>query len=188
MRTTTTLTLPILLALSAGASAAPPAPGASPEERGGYLVRIMSCNDCHTPLKMGPKGPEPDMGRMLSGHPESFGVPAAPSHGDGAWVWSGTGTNTAFAGPWGITFTANLTPDPETGLGKWTEKTFLETFRTGRHMGHGRPVRPPMPVYWISQATDDDLKAIYAYLRTIPAVRNRVPQPVDPPEPAAPAK
>src|SRR6266498_1271721 len=70
-------------------------------ERGKYLVTIMSCNDCHTPYKMGPSGPEPDMSRMLSGHPESMKLPPPPKP-SGPWVVAFTGTNTAFAGPWGI--------------------------------------------------------------------------------------
>ena len=57
----------------------------------------------------------------------------------------GAATNTAFAGPWGVSFTANLTPDKETGLGKWTEEMFIATMRTGRHQGKGRPMLPPMP-------------------------------------------
>jgi hypothetical protein len=89
---------------------------------------------------------------------------------------------TAFAGPWGVSFTANLTPDPETGLGKWTEETFVETIRTGRHEGRGRPILPPMPWENFKEATDEDLHAIFAYLKTLPPIRNRVPQPIDPPE------
>ena len=102
-------------------------------------------------------------------------------------MWTGAGSMTAFAGPWGTSFTANLTPDPETGLGRWTEKTFIDTMRTGRHLGHGRPILPPMPVNWIGQATDEDLKAIFAYLRTIPPVKNRVPQPIEPAGPSSAA-
>ena len=63
----------------------------------------------------------------------------------GPWAWSGAATNTAFAGPWGVSFTANLTPDDETGLGKWTAETFIAALRTGRHEGKGRPILPPMP-------------------------------------------
>ncbi len=182
MRGTLAVSLVTLTLSGAGAAAAP-----TPVERGAYLVKIMSCNDCHTPLKMGPKGPEPDMSRLLSGHPEGIELPPAPSHEGSAWMWSGTGTMTAFAGPWGTSFTANLTPDPETGLGRWTEKTFIDTMRTGRHLGHGRPILPPMPANWIGQATDEDLKAIFAYLRSIPPIKNRVPQPIEPAAPASAA-
>lgn len=160
--------------------------GAAPDtkkvERGGYLVKIMVCNDCHTPWTMGPNGPEPDMTRMLSGHPQDLVMPDPPNLGDSPWVWVGAGTNTAFAGPWGVSFTANLTPDPETGLGKWTEQTFIQALRTGRHEGQGRPILPPMPYPMYREATDEDLSAIFAYLQSIPAIKNRVPLPIDPPE------
>ena len=89
-------------------------------------------------------------------------------------------TNTAFAGPWGVSFTANLTPDMETGLGKWTEETSIATLRTGRHEGQARPILPPMPWPMIGSMTEEDLQAIFAYLQSIPPIRNRVPAPVNP--------
>ena len=158
------------------------APGARSVERGAYLVRIMGCNHCHTPYKMGPNGPEPDMSRRLSGHPAALVMPKAPALGDSPWAWIAAGTNTAFAGPWGVSFTANLTPDPETGLGKWTAETFIATMKTGRHEGKGRPVLPPMPVENLANLSDADIRDLFAYLQTLPPVRNRVPAPVDPPE------
>ncbi len=150
--------------------------------RGAYLVKIMACNDCHTPWTMTPYGPEPDMTRELSGHPEDVVVVAPPVPGQAPWVWAGAGTNTAFAGPWGVSFTANLTPDPETGLGTWTEETFLAAIRTGKHEGAGRPILPPMPYPMYRQATDEDLRAVFAYLQSIRPIRNRVPLPIDPAE------
>lgn len=150
-------------------------------ERGAYLVTMMGCNDCHTPWKMGAQGPEPDMTRALTGHPQDMVMPPPPP-ASGPWIWHGAATNTAFAGPWGVSFTANLTPDPETGLGKWTEDMFLATMRTARHQGKGRPILPPMPVKMIGKANDEDLKSIFAYLQSLPPVKNRVPAPVDPPE------
>src|SRR5262249_30377468 len=83
--------------------------------RGEYLVKVMGCNDCHTPLKMGANGPEPDMSKMLSGHPEGFHVGAAPAV-PGQWLMTTAASGTAFAGPWGISYAANLTPDQNTGL------------------------------------------------------------------------
>jgi hypothetical protein len=150
--------------------------------RGSYLVSTMGCHDCHTPWVVGPEGPHPDMTRALSGHPESLVMPPAPKLPEGPWLWIGAATNTAFHGPWGTSFAANLTPDPETGTGTWTEKDFLATIRTGRHLGVGRPILPPMPIMVYNNATDDDLKAIYAYLKTLPPVKNKVAQPIDPPQ------
>jgi hypothetical protein len=152
----------------------------NPVEHGKHLVTTMGCNDCHTPFKMGPNGPEPDMSRMLSGHPQSLVMPPAPNLGNGPWTWVGSGTMTAFAGPWGVSFSANLTPDTTTGLGAWSEDMFIQTLRNGRHMGTGRQLLPPMPWNWAGQLTDDELKAVFAYLRTIPPIKNEVPQPVPP--------
>ncbi|MBI2214301.1 MAG: c-type cytochrome [Acidobacteria bacterium] len=149
-------------------------------ERGKYLVSTMGCNDCHTPLTMGANGPEPDMSRMLTGHPESLVMPPPPSLPEGPWSTVVAATNTAWAGPWGVSFTANLTPDPETGLGNWTEKQFIDTMRTGRHLGIGRPILPPMPYFMIGAAHDDEIKAIFAYLKSLPPVKNKVPQPIEP--------
>ncbi len=159
-------------------------------ERGKYLVTIMACNDCHTPYKMGPKGPEPDMSRMLSGHPEGMKLPPPPKP-SGPWIVAFTGTNTAFAGPWGISYTANLTPDKNTGMGIWTEDMFLKAMKTGKHMGTSRLIQPPMPWPWIAQATDEDLKAMFAYLMSVPPITNHVPDyepPAAPGQPAAPPK
>jgi hypothetical protein len=177
-------------AAGAGRRPTPPvkaqAPAPSQVERGKYLVTLMVCNDCHTPLKMGPKGPEPDMSRMLSGHPEGMVMPPSPKLApDAPWNWTGSATLTAFAGPWGISYAANLTPDPNTGLGIWSEEMFIKALRTGKHMGQSRDILPPMPWQWFAQATDQDLKAIYAYLRTIPPVKNRVPDAVLAPPPPA---
>ncbi|WP_206606634.1 c-type cytochrome [Steroidobacter cummioxidans] len=166
------------------ASAAPPDGQVA---RGKYLVTIAACNDCHTPLKVGPNGPEPDMSRMLSGHPESLVMPTAPTLPAGPWAASFAATNTAWAGPWGVSFTANLTPDPETGLGRWTLRNFKDTIRSGRHLGRGRPILPPMPIAMYKQMTDADLEAVFAYLQSIPAVNNRVPQALPAPSTAATA-
>ena len=185
----TVLTLIFILAVTFVSSLRARAHGTAPETptradraaRGEYLVRFGLCNDCHTPHKLGPTGPVPDMTRALSGHPSDLVMPPPPPL-SGPWVWAGAGTMTAFAGPWGVSFTANLTPDKETGLGHWTEEMFIMALRTGRHEGKGRPILPPMPYQYVGSLTDDDLKAVFAYLQSIPAVRNRVPAPIDPPE------
>ena len=148
-------------------------------ERGRYLVSIMDCTTCHTPLKMGPKGPEPDLARFLSGHPEQMG-PLPEASAQGPWLWAGAATNTAFSGPWGVSYAANITPDQNTGLGIWTEEMFVKAIRTGRHMGTSREILPPMPWPAFRNASDEDLKAIYAYLRSIKPIVNHVPD-VQPP-------
>ncbi len=145
--------------------------------RGQYLVTIGGCNDCHTPLKMGAKGPEPDMARMLSGHPAGMVMPPAPKN-KGPWLWTGAATNTAFAGPWGVSYARNLTPDQVSGIGIWDEAMFMKTLRTGRHMGVSRPLLPPMPWFNYAKMSDEDLESVYAYLRSIPPVRNEVPDAV----------
>jgi len=152
-------------------------------ERGAYLVTIGGCNDCHTPLKMGPKGPEPDRTRLLSGHPEQLAMPPAPSLPKGPWMWTGAATNTAFAGPWGVSYARNLTPDQLTGIGIWSEDTFIQTLRTGKHWGVSRPILPPMPWQNYSRMKEDDLRAIYAYLHSLKPIRNQVPDAVLAPPP-----
>lgn len=155
--------------------------------RGKYMVTVCGCNDCHTPWKMGDTGPEPDLSRMLSGHPESLVMPPAPVLPPGPWLVTAAATNTAWSGPWGVSFTANLTPDKETGLGQWTARTFMDTIRTGRHQGRGRAILPPMPIPMYKNLTDEDLNAIFSYLQSIPAIKNKVPEPLPPPEIAAQA-
>ena len=143
--------------------------------RGKYLVAILGCNDCHTPLKMGANGPEPDMTRMLSGHPQDMTMPPAKAP-DMPWMWTGAASMTAFAGPWGTTYAVNLTPDEETGIGAWDEALFLQIFHSKKWMGSGRAILPPMPIDDYSLMTDQDLKAVFAYLRTIPPIKNKVPE------------
>jgi mono/diheme cytochrome c family protein len=164
------------------APAEKPAADRTRVERGAQLVQTMGCHDCHTPWKLGPRGPEPDMTRALTGHPEQMMMPPPPKLPEGPWVWMGSATNTAFAGPWGVSFTANLTPDRETGLGDWTEEMFIATMRTRRHQGKGRPLLPPMPAQIIAALPDEEIKALFAYLQSLQPVRNRVPAPIDPEE------
>ena len=156
----------------------------SEARRGEHLVVIGGCHDCHTPTKLGPGGPVPDTSRMLSGHPETLDVPQAPAL-PAPWMMVAASSFTAFAGPWGVSFAANLTPDRETGLGGWTEQNFIEAMRTGHHLGRGRPILPPMPWAVVAQHTDSELKAIWAYLQRVPPIRNQVPGPR--PSPSRPA-
>jgi mono/diheme cytochrome c family protein len=147
-------------------------PGESSDDglvaRGKYLVEAIGCADCHTPLLMGPNGPVRDSTRQLSGHPQGDVMPAAPKLPPGPWLVTGASSLTAWSGPWGTSFTANLTPDKETGLGNWT--------------GRGRPLLPPMPAEFYANLSDEDLRALFAYLQSIPAVSNRVPEPLPPAE------
>jgi mono/diheme cytochrome c family protein len=168
-------------AQSSGTGGATASAKASQIARGKYLVDIMGCHDCHTPMKLGPNGPEWDMTRALSGHPESLVMPAAPQQKE-PWLASMAMTMTAWNGPWGTSFTRNLTPDKETGLGDWTVEEFIATMKTGRERGKGRPVLPPMPVQNLANLTDSDIRALFSYLQSLPPMKNRVPQPVEPTE------
>jgi hypothetical protein len=144
-------------------------------ERGKYLVTVQDCNGCHTPFKNG----EPDMTRMLSGHPQDVKVTGRPTMAPG-FSTAINDSNTAWAGPWGVSFTTNLTPDRVTGIGSWNEETFINAIRQGKKSGVGRPLLPPMPWQMYGQLTDDDLKSILLYLKSIPAISNRVPTAIVP--------
>ncbi len=154
-------------------------------KRGEYLVLVGGCNDCHTPKRMGENGmPTLDQSILLSGHPANSVLPALPAGVPdmNGWVGLCNVHMTAWAGPWGISFAANLTPDSVHGIGMWTEKNFLDAMHTGKHMGSpdGRMILPPMPWESMAKMTDEDLKAIFAYIRTLPAVPNLVPAPMPP--------
>ena len=100
----------------------------------------------------------------------------------------GTAINASWSGPWGVSYSAKLTPDKETGLGAWTARIFKDAIRSGRHQGRGRPILPPMPIAMYKHFTDEDMAAIFSYLQSIPAIKNRVPEPLPPPAAAAAAK
>lgn len=165
---------------------APPAAVEGMIERGAYLARIGGCNDCHTPLKNGPNGPEPDADRLLSGHPAGERMPAPPKLPPGPWVSLGSATGTAFAGPWGVSYASNLTPDAGTGIGSWTEAKFVETLRSGRHHDGTRAILPPMPWRNVARLNDDDVRSLFRYLTSLPPIANRVP-PAEVAAPAAPS-
>jgi mono/diheme cytochrome c family protein len=174
------LRIAMVIAASFARAGDPPAAEAADSVlRGKYIVSTSGCHDCHTPWKMTERGPAPDMSRALSGHPEGLDMPEGPRPAE-PWLMTVAATNTAFSGPWGVSFTANLTPDRETGLGRWTVRNFIETIRTGRHLGRGREVLPPMPIPVYNNFTDADLAAIFSYLQSLPAVKNRVPEPRSP--------
>jgi cytochrome c553 len=148
--------------------------------RGEYLVTLGSCNDCHSPKNMTPQGPVPNKALLLSGHPADEKLPASPMDIIGPDKWGTVANNnfTAWVGPWGISYAVNLTPDRETGIGTWNEELFIRILRTGKFMGSGRDILPPMPWPNLAKLSDRDLKAMFAYLKSIKPVRNQVPQPV----------
>ena len=160
------------------------AAGPSKEQvaRGEYLVTAGTCSDCHTPKTFTPKGPVPDMSRNLSGAPADIKIPPIPAGLISPTGWGALGTNdmTAWAGPWGVSFAANLTPDKATGLGSWTEAAFVKSMRTGKHKGVLRDILPPMPWQGLGKLTDDDLKAMFAYLQSLKPIQNKVPDPIPP--------
>lgn len=148
-------------------------------DRGRYLTTIGSCHDCHSPKVMTPEGPEPDPTRLLSGHPQHDVLPTIP---DNASQWISFSMDlTAFVGPWGISYAANLTPD-ETGIGNWSYEQFETAIRKGKSKGldHNRSLLPPMPWPMYKHMSDEDLRAVFAFLKSLPPVNNVVPAPVSP--------
>lgn len=151
--------------------------------RGKYLITAGSCSDCHAPKIFTATGPIPDTSKYLSGHPAAS--PNLPIDKKvltpGGWMLIGPDM-TSFAGPFGASYAANLTPDTATGIGAWTEDVFIKTIRTGKHLGQegGRPILPPMPWPSVAQYTDEDLKAMFAYLQSQPPISNKVPPPLTP--------
>jgi len=148
---------------------------------GEHLVAIGGCNDCHTPKKMTAMGPVDDSTLILSGHPEQLASPDVDRkamEGNGLVV---TSDFTAWIGPWGISYSANLTPD-ETGTANWTESQFLYAIRNmvSKGIPGSRPLMPPMSMMPVKNMTDDELKAIFAYLRTVKPIKNRSVQPTPP--------
>ena len=178
-RTLLCILLPLILARPA--LAAGPANLSAEARRGEKRVALGGCHDCHTPKVMTPKGPQLDTSRLLSGYPSQTSLPAVPPGIIGPTQWGALTTNdlTAWAGPWGIAFAANLTPDVS-GLGPWTAQEFIQTMRTGKHLGVGRALLPPMPWFNSAALTDKDLKALFAYLKSLKPISNQVPQPVPP--------
>ncbi len=150
-------------------------------KRGEYLVKIMGCNDCHSPKKMGAQGPEIIVEQMLSGYPADRPVAKFTDKMIQQGFAQFYPDLTAAAGPWGVSFAANLTPD-ETGIGNWTEEQFKRALIQGKYKGleGGRMLLPPMPWQNYTTMADDDIKAVFAYLKNIKPVKNLVPQPVTP--------
>lgn len=154
---------------------------------GEHLITVGGCGDCHTPKKLTPQGPVDDSSLMLSGHPAQFPLPDIDRNLLESRNMFASQTLTFWMGPWGVSFAANLTPD-STGTLSWTE----EQFKTALHEGYSKGIKtnrkllPPMPVEATKHFTDKELKAMFAYLRTVKPIKNVVPQPW-PPTGAPPA-
>ncbi|MHB1920783.1 MAG: c-type cytochrome [Chitinophagaceae bacterium] len=154
-------------------------------EKGKYLVQTMGCGDCHSPKIFTAQGPVEDSTRLLSGYPSVeplMKIDTQYLH-PGNWILAGPDL-TSWVGPWGVSFSANLTPDPATGIGGWSDAIFIRTIRTGKYQGvsTGRNLLPPMPWQDLRKLSDNDLKDIFAYLQSLPPIHNRVPLPVPPNE------
>ena len=149
-------------------------------KRGEYLVTAIGCGDCHSPKKMSPQGPVPDAELMLSGHPATMPMPAIDTAAAKSWLLF-TQDLTAFVGPWGTSFAANLTSD-DSGIGKWTEAQFFTAIRQGKSKGmvNGRDLLPPMPWPNFARLSDTDLKSIFYFLKNTKPVSNVVPPPAPP--------
>ncbi len=148
---------------------------------GEHLVTIGGCHDCHTPKKMTPMGPADDSTLLLSGHPEGMPAPDVDRKQMESKGFILTATFTAWVGPWGVSYAANLTPD-ETGTGSWTEEQFIYALRNSISKGlpGSRPLMPPMSMMPVKHMSDGELKAIYAYLRTVKPIKNHSVQPTAP--------
>ena len=153
--------------------------------KGKYLVTVTGCNDCHSPKIMTRQGPIVDSTRPLSGSPADMKLPKIDTNQvtPGKW-YLGSSDLTAWVGPWGISYAANLTPDSATGIGAWTDELFIKILRSGKFMGvdAGRPIMPPMPVEDFKTLTDDDMKCILAYLKSLTPIKNHVHDYVPPME------
>jgi hypothetical protein len=184
-----------LAAAAAGCSKSSPGDASAPQPaytassftaeqvtRGAGLVDEWKCNFCHTPELKGPDGkPMPNPERLLSGHPQDEPVPDVADMvitSDAFMEFLDNLDNTTWASNDTLVFSANLTPDMETGIGPWTPEQFVATIRQGQHMGLGKRLLYPMPWQELAELPDADLISIYAYLRTINPVSNKVPPPV----------
>jgi hypothetical protein len=149
-------------------------------DKGRYLVMIMGCADCHAPKKMTAQGPIPDPELGLSGHPAQIPVPPVSKDALPNWVLFNP-ISTAAVGPWGASFSANLTPDA-TGIGNWTEAQFIVALTQGKSKGiaTSRPLLPPMPWQNYVNMKKEDLVAMFAYLKSCKPIDNLVPEPISP--------
>lgn len=149
-------------------------------EKGQILTVEHGCVFCHSPKVTEEDDLIPDPDKLFSGHPSDKKLPDIPSDIIGYDKWFGLYTTgfTAWGGPWGISYAANITPHKETGIGKWSEKDFINVIRLGIHSSFKRTLMPPMPWNEINRLSDDDLEAIFKYLQTVKPIDNKVPDSV----------
>lgn len=152
-------------------------------KQGEHLSHIMGCHDCHTPKLMTDKGPALDPDRLFAGHPATEQLPAITDKAmiaPGQWMLFNGGL-TAAVGPWGTSFSANLTPH-ETGTGNWTIENFGKALKEGKFKGldNGRTLLPPMPWQNYANLSDEDLSYLWSYIRSLKPVDNLVPAPLPP--------
>lgn len=147
-------------------------------QRGSYLVNAIGCDDCHSPKEITATGFEIIPALRLSGYQSANPSPKADSNVvKQGWLLFGSDLTTA-VGPWGQSFAANLTSDA-TGIGNWKEEQFIKAIREGKYKGldNTRPLLPPMPWFVYKNLNDDDLKSIFAFLKSTKPVKNVVPTP-----------
>ena len=148
-------------------------------QRGEYLSYQMGCHDCHSPKVFSANGQMAfDTARLLSGHPASEALPKITDKSmiaPGQWILF-TGGLTGYVGPWGTSYSANLTPDPS-GTGEWTFEQFKTALTQGKYKGleNGRPIMPPMPWQNFAKMDPADMQSLWAYLRSLKPVNNVVP-------------
>jgi hypothetical protein len=150
-------------------------------QRGDYLVFVCGCNDCHSPKRMGQKGPEVIPELMLSGYQADAPLPPVDKNVlKNGWTLMTADLNAA-VGPWGVSFAANLTSD-QTGIVNWPEENFIRALKEGKYKGieGGRDLLPPMPWQNFARTPVEDLKAIFAFLKSTRPVRNLVPPAIAP--------
>ncbi|HET9746596.1 MAG TPA: diheme cytochrome c-553 [Chitinophagaceae bacterium] len=148
-------------------------------KRGEYLVSSIGCDDCHSPKKVTATGFEIIPELRLSGfNPAMASLKPSTDAVKSGWVLLASDLTTA-VGAWGQSYAANLTSDG-TGIGNWKEEQFIKAIREGKYKGldNTRPLLPPMPWFVYKNLTDDDLKSIFAFLRSTKPVRNVVPEPI----------
>lgn len=145
-------------------------------KRGEYLVNAVGCDDCHSPKTPGPNGFEVIEDLRFSGYPSERALMKVDTNSIKTG-WSMFGTDfTSTVGQWGMSFAANITSDA-TGIGNWTEQQFFKAIREGKYKGldNSRPLLPPMPWFVYRNFSDEDIRAIYHYLKTTKPVENVVP-------------